>query len=52
MKTAGTILLAIGILMLISGILYTFAIGGGISLALLIGSVLLNSAGIMLLRGK
>lgn len=51
-KKIGTILLAAGILMLIAAILFAFAIGGGIVFILLISSVIINSVGITLIRGK
>lgn len=51
-KRIGIILLAIGILLLITSILFAFAVGGMVVPVLLFLSIIINSAGIMLLRGN
>lgn len=52
MKRIGTILLAAGIFMLIAAILFAMSTGGLAATILIIGSIILNSAGVMLLTVK
>lgn len=51
-KKAGRIVLAIGLVLLIAGVIITFTIGTILAQILLFSSILINSAGIMLLRRK
>lgn len=52
MKKIGIILLVVGVLMLITAILYAMSTGGPLAAILLIGSIIVNSAGVMMLTSK
>lgn len=52
MKRTGTILIAAGIFMLIAAILFAMSTGGIAAAVLIIGSIIANSAGVMLLTAK
>lgn len=51
-KKIGIILLVIGIITLITAILFAFAVGGTVVPVLTISSILINSLAITLIRGK
>lgn len=51
-RKVGKIILAAGIAALFAGIVVTFTVGTILAQILLFSSILINSAGIMLLRGK
>lgn len=52
MKRIGIILLAIGVFMLAAAILFAMSVGGIVGMIMIIGSVIVNSAAVMLLTTK